>query len=128
MHTFQNMSTRENQAVLLMITNSEKWRYLPAQKLSMLLRWITSKYDGDFYNLNCFHSFRTENKLKKHENVCKNHQYCYPEMTEKDKSILKYNHKKKFTKVLFVCADTLTEQPHIFWSNKYYFNFCFFVS
>ena len=38
MHTFQNMSTRENQAVLLMITNSEKWRYLPAQKLSMLLR------------------------------------------------------------------------------------------
>ena len=84
------------------------------QKLIYVVTMNNLKTYGDFYNLNCFHSFRTENKLKKHENVCKNHQYCYPEMTEKDKSILKYNHKKKFTKVLFVFADTLTEQPHIF--------------
>ena len=32
------------------------------KKPSELLRRITSTYGGDFYCLNCFHSFRTENK------------------------------------------------------------------
>ena len=41
------------------------------QKLPALLRGVTSKYDGDFYLLNCFHSYSTERKLKKHYNVCK---------------------------------------------------------
>ena len=42
--------------------------------------------------LNCFHSYSTENELKKHENVCKNHYYCYIEMPKEDNKILKYNH------------------------------------
>ena len=42
-----------------------------SKKLSALLRGITSKNNGDSDCLNCFHSFRTENKLKKHYNVCK---------------------------------------------------------
>ena len=29
------------------------------------------KYGGDFYYLDCLHSFGTENKLKSHEKVCK---------------------------------------------------------
>ena len=33
----------------------------------MLFRGITSKYNGDFYCLDCFSSFRTENALKNHE-------------------------------------------------------------
>ena len=33
---------------------------------------------------NCFHSFRPEHKLKKHYNVCKNHDYCYVEMPKED--------------------------------------------
>ena len=45
--------------------------------MSALFCKVTSKHDGDFYCLNCLHSFRTENKLKEHENVCKNHDYCY---------------------------------------------------
>ena len=57
------------------------------KKLSALLRGITSKYDGDFYFSNCLHSYRTENKLKKHYNVCKNHDYCYVKMPKK---IIKY--------------------------------------
>ena len=36
-----------------------------SKKLSALIRGITSKHKGDFYSLNCFQSFRTENKLKK---------------------------------------------------------------
>ena len=31
-----------------------------------------SKNNGDFYCLNCLHSFRTENKLRCHNKVCKN--------------------------------------------------------
>ena len=82
----------ENQVILLMITDGEKWHYLAVIKLLAWLRGITSNHKGDFYCLNCFHSYRTENKLKKHYNVCKNHDYCYVEMPEEDNKILKYNH------------------------------------
>ena len=51
---------------------------------------------------NCFHSYSTENKLKKHENVCKNHDYCYVEMSNEDNKILKYNHGEKSLKVPFL--------------------------
>ena len=69
--------------------------------MSALFSKITSKHDGSFYYLNCLHSFRTENKLKEHENVCNNHDYCYIEMP-KDDSILKYNHGDKSIKILFI--------------------------
>ena len=42
-----------------------------SKKLSTLLRGISSKRHEDFYCLNCLHSFRTENKLKSHEKLCK---------------------------------------------------------
>ena len=56
-------ATREKQIMLLMIPNEEKegWHYLAVKKLSTLLRGITSIHHGDFYCLNCLHSFRTEN-------------------------------------------------------------------
>ena len=57
---------RENQVILLMITDDKKWHYLAVKKLPALFKGITSKHDGDFYCLNCLHSFRTENKLKNH--------------------------------------------------------------
>ena len=46
-------------------------------------------------------SFRTD-KLKLHENVCKNHDYCEREMPEIGNNILKYNHWEKSLKVPFV--------------------------
>ena len=52
--------TRENQLVLLMITNGEKWHCLTVRSLSALLKGIKSNHDGDFYCLNCFHSYRTK--------------------------------------------------------------------
>ena len=78
-----------------MITDGTKWHYLAVKKLCSLLRGITSNHNGDFYCLNCFHSYRTENKLKKHEKVCNNHDYCYVEMSNEDNKILKYNHGEK---------------------------------
>ena len=50
-----------------MITDSEKWHYLTVKNLSGLLRGITSTHKEDFYCLNCFHSYRTRNKLESHK-------------------------------------------------------------
>ena len=46
-----------------MISNGENWHYLVVKSLSRLLRGISSNHDGDYYCLNCFHAYRTENKL-----------------------------------------------------------------
>ena len=59
--------------------------------MSVLLRRITSNHVGDFYYLNCLYLCRTKDKLKKHENVCKNLDYCYVETSKEDNKILKYN-------------------------------------
>ena len=48
-----------------MIANGKKWHYLEVKRFSALLTGITSKRDGDFYCLNCLHSYSTKDKLKK---------------------------------------------------------------
>ena len=64
-----------------MITDDGKrCNYLTVRSLSTLLRGTSSSNNGDFYCLNCFHSYRTHNKLKKHERVCNNHDYCRVDM------------------------------------------------
>ena len=65
-----------------MIPNNEKegWHCHAAKKLSALLRGTTSKHHGDFYCLNYLHSFRTENKPKSHEKVCKKYIYISVEL------------------------------------------------
>ena len=60
-----------------MITDGKKWHYLAVKRLSALSRGITSYHDGNFYWLNCFHSYNTENKLKKHKKVCNDYDYFY---------------------------------------------------
>ena len=81
-------------------------QYNSVKSLSALLRGITGNNNGHFYCLNCFRSYTTKNRLKKHKNVCENHDYCYVEMPEKDKKIVKYNHGEKSMTAPFVaCAD-----------------------
>ena len=75
-----------------MVKNGEKWHYLTIKRLPALFRVISSKHDGDFYCLNCFQSYTTENKLKKHKRVCENHDCCYEEYNK----TLKYNEGEKF--------------------------------
>ena len=56
---------RDNQVNLLMITDGNtNWHYLAVKRISGLLRGTTSNHNGDFYCLNCFHSYRTNRKLK----------------------------------------------------------------
>ena len=84
-----------------MITDGEKRHYLAVKSLSALLRGITSNHNGDFYRLKCFHSCSTEDRLKKYEIVCNDHDYCYVEMPNEGNKILKYNHEEKSFKVPF---------------------------
>ena len=77
------------------------------KELSALLRGITSNHKGHLYCLNCLHLYRTENKLKKHYNVFKNHYCCYLEMPKKNDNILKYNHGEKSLKVRFIIYTNL---------------------
>ena len=61
------------------------------------------------------HSYRTENKLKKHEKVCSNHDYCYVEMPNEDNKTLKYNHSEKSMKVpviIYTDLECLLEKMH----------------
>ena len=81
--------TIENQVIILMINDVEKWHYLAVKRLFALFRGIASKHEGDFYCLNCFQSYTTENKLKKHKKVWENHDYCYVEMPEEYNKTLK---------------------------------------
>ena len=53
-----------------MIPNREGWYYLSVKKISALLKGVMAKHKGDFFCLNCLHSFRTENKLGYHKRVC----------------------------------------------------------
>ena len=53
-----------------MITDGKKWNYFAVKKLPALLRGITSKNKGDFYCLNCFHSYSTKNEFKEYKDVC----------------------------------------------------------
>ena len=85
-----------------MITDGEKGHYLTVKSLPALLKGITSNYKMDFYCLNCFHSFRTNGKLKKHIKVYENHDYCYVEMPKENNQILKYNHGEKSKRAPFV--------------------------
>ena len=95
---------RKNQVVLLMINDGEKWHYTAlkseqtedglirhTKSLPRLFRGITSNHKGDYYCLNCLHSFRSYNILKKHEKVCKNNDFSYIEMLTKKNNTLKYS-------------------------------------
>ena len=84
-----------------MNTDGEKEHYFAVKRLSTL-SLLTSNHNGDFYFLNCFHSYSSKNKLKKHIKVCENHGYCYVEMSKEDNKILKYNHGEKPVREPFV--------------------------
>ena len=87
---------RDTQANLLMIAaENNNWHYLAVKRISGLLRGITSRHNRDLYCLNCFHSYTTENKLRKHEKRCNDHDFCLLKMPDDDNKILKYATGKK---------------------------------
>ena len=88
--------------LLLMISNREKWHYLAVKELTSLLRGITPKSNGDFYCLNCFHFFRTKNKLELHKRECENKDVGNVILPSRDIKVLKFNQYQKFDKPPFI--------------------------
>ena len=85
-----------------MISNAKNWHYLAVKSLSRLLRGISSNHNSDYYCLNCFHSYRTENKLNVHKKICENHEYCNIEMPSRNNNIIKYNQGEKSLELPFI--------------------------
>ena len=103
-----------------MITDGEKWHYIAVARLSGLLRGVTCNNKGDFYCLNCFHAYRTKNKLKTHEKICENHDYCQVEMPDEDNRIIKYNHGEKSIKspyIIYADLECLLEKISTCYNN-----------
>ena len=98
---------RDNQIILLMISNGKNWHYLAVKSLSRLLRGISSNHNSDYYCLNCFHSYRTENKLHVHKKICENHEYCNIEMPSSNNNIIKYNQGENSRKKIGTCYNSL---------------------
>ena len=62
--------------VLLIALNREGWYYLAIKKLSAFQRGIMKKHYGDFFCLNCLHSFATEKKTWISKKLCENKSFC----------------------------------------------------
>ena len=73
-----------------------------SKKLTRIIKRNNICHEKDFYCLNCFHSYRTKNKLESHKKICGNHDYCHVEMPTKDNNNIKYNHGEKSMKVPFI--------------------------
>ena len=58
-----------------MIADGKKMAWSFIKKFSSLLSEVTSKHVGDFYCLNRFHSYITNDKPEKREKVCIGHDY-----------------------------------------------------
>ena len=85
-----------------MISNGKNWHYLAVNSLSRLLRGISSNHNIDYHCLNCFNSYRTENKLNVHKKICENHEYCNIEMASPNNNIIKYNQGDKSLELTFI--------------------------
>ena len=97
--------TRENQVILLMIDDGEKWHYLTVRSLSALLKGIISKHKDDFYCLNFFHSFASKRSFEKHMKVCEDKDYCYIEMPKKSELLENHTGIKSMKGPCIIVAD-----------------------
>ena len=98
--------SRKNKVILLIITDGKKWHYLTVRRLGALLRGVTSKHEGDFYCLNCSHSYASEKSLEKHMKLCEDKDYCYIEMTRKGEKLKHTPGIKSMKSPYVIYADT----------------------
>ena len=95
--------TREHHANSLMITDgTDTWHYIATKKIPALLRGVSSTHDGDYYCSNCFHSYRTESSLKKHEELFVNNNFSLIKMPTEDKKYISSTPRKNTLKNPFI--------------------------
>lgn len=83
--------TKKHHITLLRITDDEKFHYLSVKSISRLLQRISSKHKGDYSCLGCFNSYRTKEKLIKHDRLCRNPDYCAITFTKEKYKYYKYD-------------------------------------
>ena len=63
--------------------------------------------------MNCLHSFRTDNKVKSHEKVCKNNDFCVIVKPSEKDNILEFNQYTKPDKmpcIIYADIESLIKQ------------------
>ena len=76
------------------------------RSIPALLRGVSSTHNGDYYCLNCFHSYRTETKLKEHEQMCVNNNFAMIKMPdEKNKYVSSTPGKNTLKNPFIIYAD-----------------------
>ena len=73
-----------------------------SKKLSALFYGTTTKHKVIFYCFSCLHSLRTENKLKTHQKICKNKDFCGAVMPSEMDEILEFIQSMKSDKLPFI--------------------------
>ena len=73
-----------------------------SKTLSVLLRGITSKTNGDFYCLNCCYSFRTKKKRGSHRKVRESRNFGNILMSFEDTKILEFDQYQQLDKATFI--------------------------
>ena len=95
--------TLDTQVNFLMIIDGENnWHYLAIKSIPTLLHGLASNHKGDYYCLNCFHSYRTLNALKNHDKICEDDDYCDVKMPNDDNKYLSSTSGKNCLRVLIV--------------------------
>ena len=82
------------------------WRYLAVKNISSI-KSKTSKDPGDFYCINCLHSFATEIKCKFHKKLCNNKYFCNIVILSEDTKILELNQDQQSDKHHFLFMQLL---------------------
>ena len=106
-----------------MITNKEKKLALSCgKKFVCIITQNIIENKGNFYCLNCLHSFRTENKLKCHEKVCKNIYFFGIVVPPENGNILEFNKCRKSDKLVHIfypALESLIKEIDLqkFWKN-----------
>ena len=84
-----------------------------SKKIIRITTWNNFKTQGDFYCLNCLHSFITDNKVKSHEKVCKNNDFCVIVKPSEKDNILEFNQYTKPDKmpcIIYADIESLIKQ------------------
>ena len=73
-----------------------------SKKTIYIIKRNNIKTPGDFYYLNCLHSFRAGNKPKSHEKVCKSKDFCGIVVPSGKDKILEFNQYMKSNKMPYI--------------------------
>ena len=63
---------------------------------------MTSNHNSGFYCLNCFHLCTTKEKLRKHEKIFNDNDFCHLKIPDEDNKNLKYIPREKSLKFPFI--------------------------